>query len=105
MSCLCLTFLLSIPHGAMVSSVTCECGLFFVFLNVFSVCDLAMPLHGRIQRGEQGVRTPEKSQNIGFLSNTGPDQASVQCWTIIDTPAKRHLTAKRHLNGVSLAYI
>ena len=41
-------------------------------------------------------------QNIGFLSNTGPDplknhKASIQCWAIIGTPAKRHL------NGVSLA--
>ena len=58
-------------------------------------------------RGGQGIRTPpEKSQNIGFPSNTGPDpgpeksqgyQAIIQCWAIIGTPAKRHL------NGVSLA--
>ena len=33
-------------------------------------------LHGRIQRGGAdtgGLNPPEKSQNIGFLSNTGPD--------------------------------
>ena len=48
--------------------------------------------------------TPEKLQNIGFLSNSGPDppksqsyRASIQCWAIISTPAKRHL------HGVSLA--
>ena len=41
-------------------------------------------------------------QNIGFSSNTGPDplknlsyQASIQCWVIIGTPAKRHLMAFR----------
>ena len=39
-------------------------------------------------------------KNIGFLSNTGSDplkncsyQASIQCWAIIGTPAKRHLMA------------
>ena len=49
-------------------------------------------------RGGQGVRTPLKNhKNIGFSSNTGPDplknrsyQASIQCWAIIGTPAKRH---------------
>ena len=49
--------------------------------------------------------TPEKSQNIGFLSNTGPDplknhkatKPAFQFWALIGTPAKRHL------NGVSLA--
>ena len=49
--------------------------------------------------GGSGPPTSEKSQNIGFLSNIGPDasyQASIQCWAIIDTPAKRYL------NGVSL---
>ena len=43
---------------------------------------------------------PEKSQNKGFLSNTGPDplkksqsyQASIQRWAIIGPPAKRHMT-------------
>ena len=41
-------------------------------------------------------------KNIGFSSNTGPDslknrgyQASIQCWAIIGTPAKRHLMAFR----------
>ena len=37
----------------------------------------------------------EKSQTDSFFSNTGPkplkNQASFQCWTIIDPPAKRHL--------------
>ena len=43
--------------------------------------------HGRIQRGGQGVRTPLKNhQNIGFLSNTGPD------------PLKNHKTTKSALN-------
>ena len=39
-------------------------------------------------------------KNIWFSSNTGPDplknrshQARIQCWTIIGTPAKRHLMA------------
>ena len=43
-------------------------------------------------------------KNIGFLSNTGPDplksqsyQSSIQCWAVIDPPAKCHL------NGVSQA--
>ena len=59
-------------------------------------------------RGRVGVRTPppEKSQNIGFLSNIywsgSPKKAKsyragIQCWAIISTPAKRHL------NGISLA--
>ena len=30
-------------------------------------------LHARIQRVDRGFGPPEKSQNIGFLSNTGPD--------------------------------
>ena len=58
---------------------------------------------GSRERGGQGVRIPlEKSKNIGFSSNTGPDplknrsyQASTQCWVIIGTPAKRHLMAFR----------
>ena len=58
-------------------------------------------------RGGLGVRTPpppplkNQKKKIGFLSNTGPDplkksqsyQASIQCWTIIGTPVKRHLNA------------
>ena len=56
--------------------------------------------------GAGGPDNPLKNHiNIGFLSNTGPDplkksqnfQASIECWGIIGTPAKRHL------NGVSLA--
>ena len=62
--------------------------------------------HGQIQRGDRGVRTPslKNHKTIGFLSNIGPDplkitnQASIHCWTIIGTPAKR----RSHLNGVSL---
>ena len=63
-------------------------------------------MHVWIQRGGgEGVRTPLKNhKNIGFSSklNTGPDplknrsyQASIQCWAIIRTPGKRHLTAFR----------
>ena len=44
---------------------------------------------------------PEKSQKIGFPSNTDPEslknQASSQCWVIIGS------SAKRHFNCVSLA--
>ena len=54
--------------------------------------------------GTAGLDPPppplDKSQKIGFSSNTGPDplknrncQASIQCWAIIGTPAKRHLMA------------
>ena len=46
--------------------------------------------------------TPKNHKNIGFSSNTGPDplekhcyQASIQCWGIIGTPAKRNLIAFR----------
>ena len=54
--------------------------------------------------GGQKVCTPLKNhKNIGFPSNIDPDplksqsyQASIQWWTIIDMPAKRHF------NGVSL---
>ena len=55
--------------------------------------------HGRIQRGTDP--TPEK---IGFLSilvrfplKSQSYQASIRCWAISGTPAKRHL------NGVWLA--
>ena len=52
-----------------------------------------------------GPPPPGKLQNIGFLSNTGPDpllksqsyQSSIECWVTIGPPSKRHL------NGVSLA--
>ena len=54
--------------------------------------------------GDRGSRppSPEKSQKYSFCSNTDPDplknrnyQASIQCWVIIGTPAKRHLMALR----------
>ena len=53
--------------------------------------------------GGAGSRTPLKNhKTIRFSSNTGPDplknrsyQASIQCWVIIGTPAKRHLMAFR----------
>ena len=49
------------------------------------------------------IQTLENHNNIGFLSNTGPDplkksqsyQANMQCCAIIGPPAKRHL------NGVT----
>ena len=49
--------------------------------------------------GRTGGPDPLKNhKNIGFPGNTGPDplknrsyQASIQCWAIIGTPAKRHL--------------
>ena len=48
--------------------------------------------HVRIQRGGQVVRTPhEKSQNIGFHSNSGPD------------PLKKHKATKPALNVGPLA--
>ena len=56
------------------------------------------------REGGQGVRNPapRKSQNIGFLSSTGPDslksqnyQASIQCWVIIGTPSKRTAFRRR----------
>ena len=56
------------------------------------VCTWADP------EGGTGSGPPEKSQNIGFPSNSGRDppeksqshQASIQCWAIIGPPAKRH---------------
>ena len=57
-----------------------------------------VPTNVRIQRGGQGARTnPVKNhKNIVFSSNTGLDplkncsyEASIQCWAIIGTPAKR----------------
>ena len=56
-------------------------------------------------RGGQAPTHPppplKNHKNIGFHSNTGPDPlkkkqgypASIQCWTIIDTPVKRHLNS------------
>ena len=59
----------------------------------------------RIQKGGAGGPDPpslKNHKNIGFSSNTGPDplknrsyQASIQCWAIIGTQAKRHLMAFR----------
>ena len=58
----------------------------------------------RIQRGGRGVRAkPLKNhKNIGVSSDTGPIpqknrsyQASIQCSSIIGTPAKRHPMAFR----------
>ena len=50
-------------------------------------------LHAQIQRGDgRSGPPPEKSQNIGFLSNTGPD------------PLKNHKASKPEFNvGPSLA--
>ena len=46
----------------------CACGLdIIVRLVSFTF------FHGWIQRGERGSGPPEQSQNIGFLSKTGPD--------------------------------
>ena len=46
----------------------------------------------RIQRGDGGPDPPEKSKNIGFLSNSGPD------------PLKNHNVPKPAFNvGPSLA--
>ena len=61
-------------------------------------------LQVRIQRGAEGPDPLplKKHKNILFSSNTGPDplknrsyQASIQCWAIICTPAKRHFMAFR----------
>ena len=57
----------------------------------------------RSRGGAGGLEHPLKNyKNIGFSNNTGPDplknrsyQASIQCWAIIDTPAKCHLMAFR----------
>ena len=63
-------------------------------LNVFSVSLMC------VSRGVWTPPPPEKNhKNIGFLSITGLDplqkaqnyQASIQCWAIIVTPAKRRL--------------
>ena len=65
-------------------------------------------IHGWIRGGGAGVPkspSPGKSQNTGFLRNTGPPnrqknysyQASIQCWSIISPPAKRHFAIKMSL--------
>ena len=53
-------------------------GSSFEHLNMLKLIDFKLYTfyHGRIQRGggrASRPRPPEKSQNIGFLSNTGPD--------------------------------
>ena len=61
---------------------------------------LGVQKHARIQRGWQGVRPPEKSQKYRFSWNSRKFSklwSQHSMWTIICTPAKRHL------NGVSLA--
>ena len=73
---------------------------FFDFNNISFI-----QRHVWIQRGDRGSGPLLKNhKNIGFSSNnTGPDplkngsyQASIQCWVIISTPAKRHLMAFRN---------
>ena len=66
------------------------------------ICWICLPC-GDPECGTGGPDPPEKShRNIGVSSNTGLDplknpsyQASIQCWAIIGTPAKRHLMAFR----------
>ena len=60
-----------------------------------------------LEGGRGSGPPPENSKNIAFSSNTGPDPLknrsyqdtiqcwAIQCWTIIGTPAKRHLMAFR----------
>ena len=79
----------------------CGCCLLWGSSFVACCCSCCMTC----EDPEGGARVPdppppEKSQNIGFSSNTGPDplkdssyQASIQCWAIIGTSAKRHLMA------------
>ena len=88
--------------------------VFEIHLDSVELCDKTCPLsrssltscalHVRIQRGGRGSGPlPLKNRKkCGFSSNTGPDplkncsyQASIQCWAIIGTPAKRHLMAFR----------
>ena len=50
--------------------------------------------------GGQGIWTPlKKTQNIGFLSNTGPDPLKITKLPSLNSMLGHH----RHLNGVSLA--
>ena len=61
---------------------------------------LIRPCAGPEGGGGSGSERPtplKNHKNIGFSSNTGLDpltnrsyQASIQCWAIIDIPAKRH---------------
>ena len=76
-------------------------GILFVFTGLcISSCTLAHIDHVGIQRGggrsEGPDPTPEKQQeNVGFLSNTGPDPLKNQ--------ANIDPLAKRHFNGILLA--
>ena len=59
-------------------------------------------IHERIQRGGGAGGPdppPEKSQNIGFLSNSGPDPLNIiiQRWVIISTPAKRQVIISKNI--------
>ena len=62
--------------------------------------------HAWIQRVGQGVWNPhpEKSQNIGFLSNTGPDPLNITKLQSQHSMLGHHWHASKMLfNGVSLA--
>ena len=78
--------------------VSTMCNVTFRFFLKVSTATCMCESRG--SRGSEPPPPPEKSQNIGFLSDTGPDhnlQASIQCWATIDQ------SAKRHLNVVTLA--
>ena len=50
------------------------------------------------ERGGRGSDPPHEKSQKGFLSKASQSyKASIQCWAIISSPAKRHL------NSVSLA--
>ena len=58
----------------------------------------------------EGLDPQDNYKNIGFVIKTGPDPLKITKLPIqhsmfgtIGLPVKRHLTVKRHLNGVSLA--
>ena len=63
--------------------------------------------HAQIQRVEGGRRSgpsPEKSQNIGFLSNTGPDllekhNASKPAFNVRPSSARQQMPFKRRFAG------
>ena len=85
----------------------------FIEVCILRICEkyqyMCCPMGGSRGRDRRSRPPPPpppgKSQNIGFLSNTGPDplkkiqsnQVSMQFWAIIGTSAKRQV-----LNGVSL---
>ena len=75
---------------------------FFSWCGIWRIKGICM----RVSKGGGGGRGPDHPPGKSHkYSNTGPDpsknhkkyEASIQCWAIIDTPAKRHL------NGASLA--